>query len=119
MSLLWPRALTAVVVTAASLFLPGVAHASSPSVQMDVCNNLPTSDSRQFELTGLNQHDVRVSSPIYSIDWHSCRLFANWWWKTGQRLEVRVRGTSLGETIYVDIPQGARDGSTVQASIRG
>ncbi|MET8760172.1 hypothetical protein [Lentzea sp. NPDC004782] len=113
MSLLRPRALTAAVVTAASLFLPGVAHASSPSVQMEVCNN-ENSGSRQFELTGLNQNGVRVSSPTYSIQWRSCRLFADWWWKTGQRLEVRVRGLSLSQTDYFDIPQGARDGSSMR-----
>ncbi|MGW4212098.1 hypothetical protein ACWEIJ_29165 [Lentzea sp. NPDC004789] len=113
MSFLWPRALTAAVATAASLFLPGVAHASSPSVQMEVCNN-QNSGSRQFELTGLNQHGDRVSSPIYSIQGRSCRLFANWWWKTGQTLEARARGTSLSETATYDIPQGTRDGSSLQ-----
>jgi len=113
MSLLWPKALTAAVVTAASLCLSGVAHASSPSVQMEVCNN-QNSGSRQFELTGLNQDGVRVSSPIYSVQWRSCRLFANWWWKTGQTLEVRVRGTSLSETDYFGIPQDARDGSSMR-----
>ncbi|PWK85588.1 hypothetical protein C8D88_106216 [Lentzea atacamensis] len=110
MFLIRPKALTAAVVIAASLFLPGVAHATSPSVQMEVCNN-QNSGSRSFELTGLNQHGVRVSSPIYSIRWRSCQLFANWWWKTGQSLEVRVRGTSLSQTDYFGIPQGTRDGS--------
>jgi hypothetical protein len=113
MSLLRPRALTAAVVTAASLFLPGVAHASSPSVQMEVCNT-DNSGSRQFELTGLNQHGDRVSSPTYSIQGRSCRVFANWWWKTGQTLEARARGLSLSETDYLDIPQGAKDGSTLR-----
>lgn len=110
MFLMRPKALTAAVVTAASLFLPGVAHAASPSVQMEVCNN-DNEGSRQFELTGLNQHGVRVSSPTYTIRGRRCQLFANWWWKTGQALEVRARGKSLTQTDYFDIPSGTRDGS--------
>lgn len=113
MFLMRPKALTAAVVTAASLCLPGVAHAASPSVQMEVCNGW-NSGSRQFELTGLNQHSVRVSSPIYSIPSRSCRLFANWWWRTGQTLEARSRGTSLGETHTFTIAAGVRDGSTLR-----
>ena len=107
----WRKALTAaVVIAAAGLSLPGTAQASSPSVQIQLCNREP--NEGVFEITGLNQHNARVSSPLTNIGGRQCRLIANWWWKTGQTVQVGVRNPSLHFWSF-PIGSGERNGSTL------
>src|SRR5690349_7636050 len=87
------KTLVVASVVAAVLGTPGLAQASSPSVQVELCNSRP--ESGEFEITGLNQHNTRVSSPILFISGQGCRVFANWWWKTGQTVSVAARRGSL------------------------
>lgn len=105
------KALVVAVVVAAVLGTPGLAQASSPSVQLELCNTRP--ESGEFEITGLNQHDARVSSPILTISGHGCRLFANWWWKTGQTVSVAVRRGGSLVRPSLTISSAERNGSTV------
>lgn len=104
------KALVAAFVIAAGLGLAAPAHASSPSVQLELCNSSPQTGTA--EITGLNQHDSRVSSPQTTISAQSCRLFANWWWKTGQTVRVSLRRHSLAIWEF-DIRSSERNGSTV------
>ncbi|MCP2241964.1 hypothetical protein [Lentzea aerocolonigenes] len=105
------RALVVAAVAAAVLGTPGLAQASSPSVQLELCNTRP--ESGEFEITGRNQHDTRVSSPILIISGGGCRLFANWWWKTSQTVSVAARrGGSLSGVSFT-ISSAERNGSTV------
>ena len=104
------KALVAAFVVAAGLGLAAPAHASSPSVQLELCNSSPQTGTA--EITGLNQHDSRVSSPQTTISAQSCRLFANWWWKTGQTVRVAMRTDSLGVWEFT-LSSSERDGSTV------
>ncbi|KJK46275.1 hypothetical protein UK23_23880 [Lentzea aerocolonigenes] len=104
----------AAAVVAAGLGLTAPAHASSPSVQLQICNNSPQTGTA--EITGLNQHDARVSTPLTTISGNGCRLFANWWWKTGQTVHVAMRRNSL--TIWdFTLSSSERDGSTVTFSL--
>jgi hypothetical protein len=105
------KALVVAAVVAAGLGSPGLAQASSPSVQLELCNTRP--ESGDFEITGLNQHNARVSSPILVISGRGCRLFANWWWKTGQTVSVAARrgGSLIGASITISSSE--RNGSTL------
>ncbi|WP_330277122.1 hypothetical protein OG205_16500 [Lentzea sp. NBC_00516] len=104
------KTMIATLVVAAALGLPGMAHASSPSVQVKLCNNYWQSGS--FQITGLNQHDQRASTPQYDIAANQCRLIGNCWWKTGQTVSIAVRRSSLSVKWY-DINSNERNGSTV------
>jgi hypothetical protein len=104
------NALVAAFAVAAGLGLAAPAHASSPSVQLEICNTFPQTGT--VEITGLNQHDARVSTPLTSVSRRSCRLFANWWWKTGQTVRVAMRTDSLGVWEFT-LSSSERDGSTV------
>jgi hypothetical protein len=105
------KALVVAAVVAAGLSTPGLAHASSPSVQIELCNR--SSVSGDFEITGLNQNDTRVSSPTLGISAQGCRVFANWWWKTGSTVEVRYRRAGSLEGMDFTISSSERNGSTV------
>ncbi|WP_330277124.1 hypothetical protein OG205_16510 [Lentzea sp. NBC_00516] len=109
----WRKTMIATLVAGAVLGLPGMAHASSPSVQVKVCNG---SRSGNFKIHGLNQHDAKVSSPLYSIGAVQCRLVENWWWKTGQTLSITVRTTTL-HVSWHDINSNERNGSTVRLDL--
>lgn len=111
---LWRKTMTAALITAAAFGLPGMAHAASPSVQLQLCNS--DSQTGTFEITGLNQHNNRVSSPQYSISGRQCRTISNWWWKTGQTVSVAARRTSLN-VWHFDIDSNERNGSTVGYSL--
>jgi uncharacterized membrane protein len=104
------KALVAAFVVATALGLASPAHASSPSVQLEICNSFTQAGTA--EITGHNQNDARVTTPLATISGRSCRLFANWWWKTGQTVRVAMRRDSL--TIWeFDIWSSERNGSTV------
>jgi len=111
----WRKVMTAALVTTAVLGLPGLAHAASPSVQLELCNN--ESQTGVFEITGLNQHNARVSSPQYDIRGRQCRIFGNWWWKTDQWVRIAVRRNSLNIGEF-HIDSNDRDGSTVRHWVR-
>jgi len=104
------KALVVAAVIAAGLGSPGPAQASSPSVQLELCNT--RAESGDFEITGLNQHNTRVSSPILFISGQGCRVFANWWWKTGQTVSVAARRGSL-TVAPLTISSSERNGSTL------
>lgn len=101
----------AAVLAAAGLGLPGLAQAASPSVQLELCNN--ESQAGTFEITGRNQHNARVSSPLTDIGGRRCKIIANWWWKTDQVVSVAVRRNSLNlQEFYIG--PNERNDSTVR-----
>ncbi len=104
------KALVAAFVVATALGPASPAHASSPSVQLEICNSFTQTGTA--EITGLNQNDARVSTPLTDIPGRSCRVFANWWWKTGQAVRVAMRRNSLSIWEFT-IQSSQRNGSTV------
>ncbi|WP_330277125.1 hypothetical protein OG205_16515 [Lentzea sp. NBC_00516] len=103
--------MTAMLVMAAALGLPGMAHASTPSVQLELCNQ--ESQSGVFEITGFNQHNNRTTSPMYNIGGRRCRVISGWWWKMDQTVSIAVRRNSLNIQDF-HINSDNRDGSTVR-----
>jgi hypothetical protein len=64
----------------------GSAYASSPSVQLQVCNN--GSNLASADLNGFNQNGAWSYGSFGTIN--NCTQFTGWWWRTGQAVQVRL-----------------------------
>ena len=116
--------------------LPGTGMAAPyPSAQVRVCNYYTDSDGIAFSVTGANQYNVQVTTPIIFLDRDRCALvkdsrpstnYTDYWWRTGTVIKVwnnRVIRTS-GSSGYTDpkttkffIPSNAPDGSLQLAKL--
>jgi FlaG/FlaF family flagellin (archaellin) len=102
------------VVGISGLAMTGSAQASSPSVQLKVCNNSGDS-AANITIAGYNQNGAYVTSPdVYVPADSACTTLAHWWWSTGQTVTVTWSLSYARDTTYCGLASTLKNGSTTE-----
>ncbi|MEU1276686.1 hypothetical protein [Streptomyces sp. NPDC005799] len=104
--------------TAIALSISGSSHtanaASTNSVRLELCNQgLKWQD---LTISGFNQNGQKVASRDYAIigrSWKGvdCKKASDYWWKTGQVIDLNYHTPDGVITNHAEIPLSAADGS--------
>jgi hypothetical protein len=104
----------ALVVGVGGLAIALPAHASRPSVELEVCNSAP--EDQMVYIRGTNQNDDKVTTSFATrVKASDCAVIDDWWWGTGTTLTVQHNSV---ESSF-DIPRGSEGRFTVDITATG